>query len=424
METKCFVLDGLGNCVGKDRLREVFREEAGRKGWTLDWADLGSQTIAPCRGCFGCWTRTPGMCLIQDDARELAGRLIRSDVTVWLTPVVHGGYASALKIALDRTALMTLLPFFSVKNGRTRHDLRYGRNPDILALGWLRNGDPEQERLFKAVVARNGANMQPERYEACVVHEDAGEKQWQKRVQRLLSFEKEKENHGANIVFFNGSPKRTGSATETVWSYLQEKIKKQGATVCSHNILGAQEKEDCMERLLEHLESADGVVLGFPLYADQVPGHVMAFMETIAVWCKEMPALKTKRLLAIANSGFPEPVNNDASMEICRLFARDAGFDWIGGCAIGGGGMLGGKPLEKFGLLTRNLRKTLDAKALLLVGDGGEQTLVAQSAMVPSALPAWLYRKIGDAGWSKGVKEHGRPIDFYARPYAAVGGES
>ena len=33
-----------------------------------NFIDLSSLQIKNCMGCFGCWTKTPGKCVIRDDA--------------------------------------------------------------------------------------------------------------------------------------------------------------------------------------------------------------------------------------------------------------------------------------------------------------------------------------------------------------------
>jgi multimeric flavodoxin WrbA len=35
---------------------------------------LRELAIAPCTGCFGCWTRTPGECVVEDSARDILDR--------------------------------------------------------------------------------------------------------------------------------------------------------------------------------------------------------------------------------------------------------------------------------------------------------------------------------------------------------------
>ena len=35
------------------------------------YINLLNKNISNCIGCFGCWTKTPGKCIIRDDATEI-----------------------------------------------------------------------------------------------------------------------------------------------------------------------------------------------------------------------------------------------------------------------------------------------------------------------------------------------------------------
>ena len=41
------------------------------KDEAVKYIDLSSLRIANCMGCFGCWTKTPGRCVIRDDATRV-----------------------------------------------------------------------------------------------------------------------------------------------------------------------------------------------------------------------------------------------------------------------------------------------------------------------------------------------------------------
>ena len=61
------------------------------RGYRVERLALRDLDIRACTGCFGCWTRTPGECVIDDDARRVAELVINSDVTAVVTPVSFGG---------------------------------------------------------------------------------------------------------------------------------------------------------------------------------------------------------------------------------------------------------------------------------------------------------------------------------------------
>ncbi len=127
-------------------------------GWEMKAFALAGMDIQPCRGCFSCWVKTPGRCVIQDDEEQVLGAAAASDRLIWLTPVTFGGYAPELKKALDRI-IPILLPFFTRVRGETHHPLRYPRPRRLLAIGTLKQEDTESEGVFRRLVGRNALNM-------------------------------------------------------------------------------------------------------------------------------------------------------------------------------------------------------------------------------------------------------------------------
>jgi multimeric flavodoxin WrbA len=114
--------------------------------------------VAACRGCFGCWTRTPGECVVRDDAAGLLERYIAADLVAYVTPVTFGGYSAALKTLVDRI-IPLLDPRFTRVRGEFHHRLRYQRYPQLVGFGTLPAADQGAERTFATLLARNGLNI-------------------------------------------------------------------------------------------------------------------------------------------------------------------------------------------------------------------------------------------------------------------------
>jgi multimeric flavodoxin WrbA len=129
------------------------------KGHEVDVIILRKENIAGCLGCFGCWLKTPGECIIKDAGHDLPKKVIQSDMVFLLTPVTFGMYSSILKRALDRFPCPILLPFFKNINGEIHHAKRYNKYPALIAVGILPNPEKESENTFKTLVARNGINL-------------------------------------------------------------------------------------------------------------------------------------------------------------------------------------------------------------------------------------------------------------------------
>ena len=170
---KAVVLDGSRTENGTLNLPDIIAAGVERYGYDVEIISLRDEKIGSCTGCFGCWLRTPGMCLIDDDGRKVAGEIIRSNLAVFVTPVTFGGYSSELKKAVDRVACPSLLPFLVNIGGEVHHPGRYERSPTLVAFGVLPRPDTQGEGLFKALVGRNAINMHTHGYSAMVYSTDS-----------------------------------------------------------------------------------------------------------------------------------------------------------------------------------------------------------------------------------------------------------
>ncbi len=155
------VLNGTGKSDSSLELpRKILIDELKATGWQVDEVILSDTNIGQCNGCFGCWTRTPGKCVVNDATNDLLQRVINSDLEVLFCPVTFGGYSSELKKALDRH-IQLVLPFFCKVDGEVHHKKRYNRYPSVMAVGVLPEPDNESELIFNSLVNRNAKNFFP-----------------------------------------------------------------------------------------------------------------------------------------------------------------------------------------------------------------------------------------------------------------------
>ena len=121
--------------------------------------------------------------------------------------------------------------------------------------------------------------------------------------------------------------------------------------------------------------------------------------------------------MAICQSGFPEVDHNEVAVEICRDFARDAGFEWAGGLILAAGGMVGGQPLRKLQGMMRSAVKSLDLTAEALAA-GRPVPDEAVQLMAKPPIPKLGYRFMANWGWRSQFKQQGRGSSLKDQPFA------
>jgi len=159
MDSKALILDGrIGEDAIAERSLEFVEAWLAARDWDVTTLKLSELDIAPCLGCFGCWIKTPGECVIDDTGRDVTRSIIGSDLVVYLTPILFGGYSYELKKVLDR-AIGIISPFFRKARGEVHHKKRYDRHPRVAAFGWSKRLAEDEDDIFENLVKRNAINM-------------------------------------------------------------------------------------------------------------------------------------------------------------------------------------------------------------------------------------------------------------------------
>jgi len=431
---KAIILDGSqANDLTGERVRAALLVKLQTQGYEVEHLLLREKKLGNCAGDFFCWIRNPGICNINDDNREIARSIVNSDLLVYLTPITFGGYSSALKKAVDHQ-VQNITPFFAQVNGETHHEKRYAKYADFLAIGWLEQADPQAEAVFRHLTWRNGLNFYAKKSTNGVVLASQTDGEIQASVQGWL----ENLHNGAQIqpvklplnvpadsgatpvrraLLLVGSPRTRKSSSNSLGGYLFEQLGQQSIqteTIYLHTVLRSPEK---MKALHEAVAAADLVLLAFPLYVDSLPAPVIEALERIAAQRAENPTRKL--FAAIANCGFPEAHHNATALAICETFARQAGFEWAGGLALGAGeGLVHGTPLNEASGPAIPIKKALEmAAAALAIGAHIPQTAI--ELLAKSFIPGWLYRTLGGFGWKQQAKRWGVEKQLKRQPYAA-----
>jgi len=101
-----------------------FMEGASELGAEIETVYLNEKNIDFCKGCYTCWTRTPGKCIIKDDMEELMEKVKEADIIVYGTPLYKYTMTGLMKNFIDRELPLSL-PFVEKCNGRLRHPGRF-----------------------------------------------------------------------------------------------------------------------------------------------------------------------------------------------------------------------------------------------------------------------------------------------------------
>jgi FMN-dependent NADH-azoreductase len=123
---------------------------------------LVKQKIQACRGCFGCWVKTPGRCVIKDDMAALTQKFSESDIVVFATPVHVDNVTGIMKNFMDRLIAGADPHVKKDEGGECIHLKRFEKQVKLVVISNC--GFPEQShfQVLELLFRRIARNMQCE----------------------------------------------------------------------------------------------------------------------------------------------------------------------------------------------------------------------------------------------------------------------
>ncbi len=116
-----------------------------------------SPAVRYCTGCFGCWLKTPGKCVILDRCGVIPSYMSKCDEVIIVSPVVYGGYSHEIKAVIDRS-IGYMLPYFRYVGGEMHHKMRYSK-PFKLSVYFYGECGRDEADIAKRLVKANAFNF-------------------------------------------------------------------------------------------------------------------------------------------------------------------------------------------------------------------------------------------------------------------------
>jgi len=114
--------------------------------------------VRHCVGCFGCWLKTPGRCVINDRGSDFSALMLQHDEIIVISRFVFGGLSPDIKAVFDRS-IGFILPFFRILNGEMHHVKRYQKSPDLCYILYGIDINDTEKETARKLIAANALNF-------------------------------------------------------------------------------------------------------------------------------------------------------------------------------------------------------------------------------------------------------------------------
>ncbi|MBQ7973065.1 MAG: flavodoxin family protein [Lachnospiraceae bacterium] len=114
--------------------------------------------IKYCIGCFGCWAKTPGECVIHDGYQRTSLDMGLCDEMIIISECYYGTVSPFIKNVQDR-AISYVQGDFILRNGEMHHKHRYDNKFQLSAYFYGEDITEEEKQTARDIIAGNAENF-------------------------------------------------------------------------------------------------------------------------------------------------------------------------------------------------------------------------------------------------------------------------
>ena len=347
-----------------------------------DWEIISDNgTIKPCVGCFGCWLKEPGECIIKDGYEKMGALIHKAEEIEVISTYTYGGFSRFVKNVFDRS-IGWVLPYFEINHGEMHHKRRYPEDKQITFIfrGLLSESDKIKAKTYVEAVCRNFHGIIKEiRFEECPVKAD------------MITISGTSDPD--KIVLLNCSLRADNSNSKKFLDRMSSDIR---GNVESINLSTYINRYD---ELVEMLARTSTIVLGIPLYVDGIPSALLRVMERL----EHCRMAGEKHIYVVSNMGFYESVQLKNLMSMVKTWCEKCGYTYGGGVAIGAGEMIGSLITSTDKGPAKYAAEALKKLSSAINDSEDIEDIYADAYRFPRA----LYMLAADSGWPVGAKKNG-----------------
>lgn len=138
---------------------DEFLKGAGKAGAESEIVTLAEKEIEHCLGCFFCWTRTPGVCVLEDDMKDLLPKL-DTDLLVFATPLYVDNVTGLTKNFMDRMIPILDPHIDTDRRGECVHATRSGHSPQLAVISNCGFAGMQHFQVLRLLFRRLARNLQ------------------------------------------------------------------------------------------------------------------------------------------------------------------------------------------------------------------------------------------------------------------------